>query len=316
MMFRETAWGQQSPPPWSFPGMTLRGFALTASMAALEDWCRHMLDDASDSSFVPALPVVFLCLAHYPKMVADTEANLGFCVQDEYFLMFPVIRRFGVIFPLELGWAYPFMGVDSGTSAISGQMVVGLPKTVGEIELTEATDGSFAASVHMPALLTHKATTQQQTHRLLDVSATNIDPNAPGTPGGFPGSMLALPGMAALLAEEAQALLDVPLAAVPSLASTGFALRQLRDCAAPVQAAFTDVVRMRWHSANEQDIRLWRDARVDIFDNATFPISDTLGLVGGTPLVNGGTSYQPLAAWGSTFDLSMSATALPAVGTA
>lgn len=316
MMFRETPWGQQAPPPWSFPGMTLRGFALTASMAALEDWCRHMLDEASDSSFVPALPVVFLCLAHYPKMVADTKANLGFSVQDEYFLMFPVIRRFGVIFPLELGWAYPFMGVDSGTSAISGQMVVGLPKTMGEIELKDAADGNFAAAVHMPALLTHKATTQKKIHRLLDVSATDIDPNAPGMPGGFPGSMLTLPGIAALLAEEAQALLDVPPAAVPGLASTGFALRQLRDCAAPVQAAFTDVVRMRWHSANEQDIRFWRDARVDIFDNATFPISDTLGLVGGTPLVNGGTSYQPLAAWGSTFDLSMSATALPALGTA
>ncbi len=77
-----------------------------------------------------------------------------------------------------------------------------------------------------------------------------------------------------------------------------------------------DVVRMRWHSANEQDFRFWGDARVDIFDNDTFPISDTLGLIGGTPLVNGGTSYQALAAWGSTFDLSMSATALPAIGSA
>lgn len=314
MIFRETPWGQQAPPPWSFPGMTLRGFALTASMAALEDWCRDMLDDASDSSFVPALPVVFLCLAHYPKMVADAQANLGFCVQNEYFFMFPVIRRFGVIFPLELGWTYPFMGVDSGTSAISGQMVVGLPKTVGDIELADASDGSFTASVDMPALLTHKATTQQKTHPLLDVSATDPDPNAPGMPGGFPGSMLGLPGITALLAEEAQALLDG--VAVPSLASTGFALRQLRDCEAPAQAAFMEVVRMRWHSANEQNVRAWRKARVDIFDNATFPISHTLGLVGGTPLANGGTSYQPLIAWGSTFDLSMSATVLPAIGSA
>jgi hypothetical protein len=128
--------------------------------------------------------------------------------------------------------------------------------------------------------------------------------------------MLGLPGIAALLAEEAQALLDVPLAAVPSLASTGFALRQLRDCADPEQAAFMDVVRMRWHSANEQDVRLWSNAQVDIFDNATFPISTTLGLIGGNPLANGGTSYQPLVAWGSTFDLSMSATVLPFIGTA
>ncbi len=103
MNFRETAWDQQSPPPWSFPGMTLRGFALTASMAALEDWCRRMLDDASDSSFVPALPVVFLCLAHYPKMIADSLADLGFSVQNEYFFMFPVIRRFTSSFPWNWG---------------------------------------------------------------------------------------------------------------------------------------------------------------------------------------------------------------------
>lgn len=315
MIFRETPSDQQSPPPWSFPGMTLRGFALTASMAALEDWCRLMLDDASDSSFVPALPVVFLCLAHYPKMIADTRADLGFCVQNEYFFMFPVIRRFGIIFPLELGWAYPFMGVDSATSAISGQMVVGLPKTLGEIELTEDSDGSFAAAVQMPALLTHKATTQQGIHPLLEVNATDPNPNVSGLPGGFPGGMLRLPGLAALLTAEVQALLDVPLAAIDSVATAGFALRQLRDCAAPTQVAFMDIVRMRWQSANVQDMRLWSDAWVDIFDNATFPIGDTLGLVGGVPLSAGGTRYRPLAAWGSTFDLSMSATALPAKGT-
>jgi hypothetical protein len=312
MKFRETAWDQQSPPPWSFPGVELRGFALNASMAALEQWCRRMLDDASDSSFVPALPVVFLCLAHYPKMVAEKHANLGYSMQNEYFFMFPVIRRFGVIFPLELGWAYPFMGVDSGTSAISGQMVVGLPKTVGEIDLTEAADGSFSASVEMPALLTHAPTTLQKTRPLIYVNATEMDADTAGMPGGFPGHMLHLPGIAALLEQEADALLD----AVPEVASAGFALRQLRDCEAPTQAAFMEVVRMRWRSGNEQDFRLWRGARVDIIDNATFPISTTLGLVGGTPLPAGGTTYTPLAAWGSTFDLSMTATSLPAAPTA
>lgn len=316
MKFRETPWGQQSPPPWSFPGMTLRGFALPASMAALEDWCQRMLDDASDSSFVPALPVAILCIAHYPKMVADAHANLGFSMQDEYFFMFPVIRQFGSIFPLELGWVYPFMGVDTGTSAISGQMVVGLPKTLGDIELTDASDGSFAASVQMPALLTHAPTTQQKSRMLLDVAASDVDPAPPAIPGGFPGGLLHLPGIDVLVTAEVEAFLDVPFAALGSVASVGFALRQLRDCAAPSEAAFADVVRMRWRSANEQDVRLWRDARVDIFDNATFPISDTLGLVGGVPLVNGGRRYVPLAAWGSTFDLSMSAAALPAMGTA
>ena len=316
MKFRETPWGQQSPPPWSFPGMTLRGFTLPASMSALEDWCRNILDDASDSSFVPALPVVFLCLAHYPRMVADAHANLGFSVQDEYFFMFPVIRQFGGVFPLELGWAYPFMGVDTGTSAISGQMVVGLPKTLGDITLTDASDGSFAASVHMPALLTHAPATQQKTRALLDVAASDIDPDSSSVPGGFPAGLLRLPGIETLFTAEVEALLDVPFAAAGSVASVGFALRQLRDCGAPAEAAFTDVVRMRWRSANEKDIRLWNDARVDIYDNATFPISSTLGLVDGVPLVNGGTRYVPLAAWGSTFDLSMSAAALPAMGTA
>lgn len=310
MLFRETPWGQQSPPPWSFPGTMLRGFALPASFGALQTWCEQMLDGVSDSIFVPAFPVVFVYVAHYPKMVADAWQDLGFSVQNEYFFMFPVIRSFGGIFPLELGWTFPFMGVDNGTSAISGEMVVGLPKTLGRIYTEDKPNGDYSANVSMLALETHSKTSQQAIHRLFEARADDPDLASSIVPRGFPGGGLQISAIDALIPAEVRDLIGLPLATISEIAGGCFALRQVRDCGAPTEASLIDIVRMRFLSENEREFRLWNNAEIDVFDNATFPITDTLGLTGGVPLATGGTRYTPFAAWGVTLDLAMSATTI------
>jgi hypothetical protein len=307
MKFRETPWGQQSPPPWSFPGTIMRGFALRASFGVLDDWCKGMLDGVSDSSFVPALPVVFLYVAHYPKMIADAWADRGFSVQNEYFFMFPVIRNLGGVVPIEFGWTIPVIGVDNGTSAISGQMVVGLQKTLGRVDSTEAAGGDYSAAVSMAALLTHTPSSQQGLYPVLKARATDPDPAAADLTIGFPSGVLQIPAIDALIPPDIRDLLELPLATAGEFAGASFALRQVRDCGAPTEAALSDIVRMRYKSTNERDFRLWKSAEIDLFDNATFPIGDTLGLTGGMPLSTGGTRYTPFAAWGVTADLSMTA---------
>jgi hypothetical protein len=307
MLFRETPWGQQSPPPWSFPGTILRGFALPASLGNLAYWCETMLDGVGDSIFVPAFPIVFVYVAHYPKMVADAWQDFGFSVQNEYFFMFPVIRSFGGAIPLELGWTFPFMGVDNGTSAISGEMVVGLPKTLGRIDTEDAPNGDYSAKVSMLALETHSRASQQAVHRLFAARADDPDLATPTATHGFPGGGLQVPAIDALIPPQVRDLMNLPLATVDEIAGGCFALRQVRDCTVPTEARLIEIVRMRFQSQNERDFRSWNNAEIDLFDNATFPISDTLGLIGGMPLPKGGTRYGPLAAWGLTVDLSMSA---------
>ncbi|MDF2496088.1 MAG: hypothetical protein K0S66_3022 [Sphingomonas sp.] len=308
--FRELPWGQQSPPPWGMPGATLRGFALRASMPTLQTWCDDTLNGVSSDSFVPAFPVVFLYLVHYPKLVASGHEELGFSTQNEFFLMMPVLRLFAPFVPLELGWAFPFIGVDNGTSAISGQMVVGLAKTLGEIDINEAGDGSYAANVSMLALTTFSPDTQQMVQPLLAIAANDPDPSATAIAGGFPGSVLHIAEIKQELSSEAIDLTDLPLTPASALASGCFALRQIRDCGAPAEAALADIVRMHWRSENERDFRFWGDVAVDVFDNATFPITDALGLIGGVPLPIGGLRYSPIASWGVTADLCLSARVL------
>lgn len=314
MKFREAPSGQQSPPSWSFPGMTLNGFALEATLTALEDWCEQTLNQASDSNFVPALPVVYLCVAQYPKMIVDAYANLGFSVQNEYFFMFPVIRMWNGVVRAEVGWAYPFIGVDNATSVVSGQMVLGLPKVYGEFNFPATpTANAFAADVHMLALLTHTKATQQDIEPLLKVNATNAAPGPAAM--DFPTGLLMHPAVQAMLPSSLSPLIAQAVDAGNMITGAGFGLRQLRDCAAPADAAFTDIVRMRWNATNEQNIQLWQNAQIDLFDNATFPISDTLGLVGGQaqPAPPGGIRYTALGGFVMTLDLSVSASSLPPV---
>lgn len=316
MLFRETPWGQQSPPPWSFPGTVLRGFALPASFGKLLDWCDTMLNGVGDSSFVPALPAVFLYVAHYPKMIADAWAQLGYSVQNEYFIMFPVIRSLGGVIPIEFGWTIPFIGVDNGTSAISAQTEVGLPKTLGAFTLTNPPDGSFTADVSMVALQTFSPASEARLHPLFDITADGPDPTRSMPLGGFPGVPLGFTEIDALIPAAVRDLFELPLAPPGQLSGACFGLRQIRDCGSPTEAALADIVRMRWRSENERDFRFWNDAQVDLFDNDTFPITQTLGLTGGAPLTDpsgqyAGLRYTPLAAWGMTLDMFMSAATLP-----
>ena len=312
MIFREAPWVQQSQPPWSFPGMTLNAFAFRATLASLETWCEQTLNDASDSSFVPALPIVYLCVAQYPKMVVQKHPSYGYSTQNEYFFMLPVIRVVEDILPIELGWAYPFMGVTNATSVVSGQMVLGLPKVYGEITVQQvATAETLVADIAMLALLEHSAGTQQKIEPLIQLRATN--PVAGPAAMNFPTGLLNLPGVQALASSDLLSRIEEAIAG--DITGVGFGIRQLRDCETPTEAAFTDVVRMRWNASNEQDIKVWQDATIDLFDNATFPITDTLGLVGGKPQPAPwkGTRYRALAGFGTTLDLDMSASSLPSM---
>lgn len=307
MPFRETPWGQQSPPPWFFPGTVLRGFALPASLERLDEWCRTMLNGVTDDVFTPAAPAAFLYVVHYPRMVVEGYEELGFSVQNEYFLMFPVVRLLEGLVPIELGWTFPFMGVDNGMSAISGQTVVGLPKTLGTIAVTGTPNGDFSADVDMLALPAFGGSSELGLRRLVEVRARDRVFGAAEAVGSFPGGALLTPAITALMPPQFLHLTDL---AGMDLTGGCFALRQIRDPGTRGRASLTDLVRMRWRSDNERDVALWGAAEVDLFPNATFPLIDALGLTGGVPLPGGGHRFASLVSWEMTLDLHMSAVVL------
>lgn len=208
MNFREAPWGMQSAPPWRFPGMRIRIFALRASLGALDSWCGEWLDGASDSSFSAVAPMVYLCVADYPQMVVFGFEDLGFTSQREYFFIFPVVRRYAGIIPVEIGWAFPFIGVTNGMSMLSGHAVLGLPKGLGEIGWTEAGDGSFSSAIAMLALKAYSSATMQAVHPLVEVRATGNQQADALLPDGFPGGLLRMPILNDLLPPELAPLLD------------------------------------------------------------------------------------------------------------
>lgn len=306
MDFIESPDVQQTSPPYAFPGMAIRGFALEATLGSLQDYCDRFLNIDPRYHFRALVPLVYLCINTYPKMYIEGQEELGFTTQDEYFLMFPVVRfdALGfILLPAELTWAFPYIGVNNSTSAITGQMVLGFPKLLGEIAATTTSDGSFSASVAMPGFTSLGRDSAQAMLPIIDLGTGSgrLDGTASGLP--FPWSLLTLDKSLDALDDVLLLLLEV---IDPGLFSATM-LKQVRDAEAPSKACYHSLVRANWTLANTSAPTVFDQARVDIFDNLTLPIAEALGLQGGVSQIgapNGkGLRFEALFGFGMTTDM-------------
>lgn len=305
MNFVESTDCPQSPPPFFFPGVTLRICQLTTSLAHLQDWCDKFLNIGTRHHFRAVAPFAFLCVNHYPKMILADFRGLGFATQNEYFFMFPVLRHDALgtfLLPTELTWAIPFIGVDNPNSALAGQLVLGFPKLSGRLDLATATTGAFSARIAMPGMATLAPTSQETLLPIIDLETGPPILDQGTAPLPFPWGLVAT-GID--LVDDALLLL---LEAIDPGLFSATNLKQVRDGADPTAAAYQALVRAEWRQANTSDTIVFDGARVTVFDNAVVRIAATLGLADPVTVTGAdgrvGARFEATRAFGLTTDLS------------
>jgi len=324
--FREFCNDQQSAPPFFFRDVRIRSFLFEADGDRLQFYCDRILN-FSDSPyhFVPLAPIVYLALDDYPFMESQWPkfAGLGYTTQHEFSFMFPVLRykkAFGsILIPDSMSWAFPFIGVDDTSSAMTGQEVLGFQKMDGDISFFDAANGAFESDVAMPSFLTPggRETT-------VDIVRVRTGPPLFGSEavsaavargarslageGAGGDAMSGLLGLAeGWMGTLREAALKLMTAALPGSNSV-INLKQFRLAVDPSKAAYQALVSCDWDTPNVRDIRVYEDIAVDIYDNPTLPIGHMLGLVpaAGPDLAEGDirrTRYRPQFGIGMTCDM-------------
>ena len=282
MPFIESAGTQQGLPPFSFPGLSITSFILRADFGLLQAYCDLVLNIDAQHYFSPLGSHVCLAINQYPRMESEHPgtSGFGFTSQNEYYVMFPVIRHDRVagdfLLPREITWTFPFIGVDNPTSAFIGREMFGFQKLVGSISANTGSDGRFLASVAMPGFTTLSRNTPEQEVPLIGIR-TGPPLNQPGKYGkGFPWNLTGVAEEAGLLDDLALTLLELIDPGAFSVTN----LKQVRDGQNPGEAAYQALVRCEWIQENSTEPTFYDGAEIDVFDNAIIQIVKTLGLSG------------------------------------
>jgi hypothetical protein len=284
MSFIESAGTQQGLPPFSFPGLSITSFVLQADLVRLQDYCDLLLNIAPEHHFRPLGSHVCLAINQYPKMYSKYPGrdDLGYSSQNEYYFMFPVVRydlfRGNFMLPREITWVFPFIGVDNSTSALIGRELLGFQKLLGVISAETAADGRFLASVAMPALKSPSGETPEEELPLITIR-TGTPLNArEAPPQGFPWNLVGVAAEARVVDDLALALFDLVDPGAFSVTN----LKQFRDGPNPQAAAYQALVRCEWRQENATLPTVYEGAEIEVYDNATIQIVETLGLSQGT----------------------------------
>jgi hypothetical protein len=132
----------QFQPPYSFPGVKVLSFRLSADLGALTALCDDILNigDISDRGFEyrPIIPYVDLEILYYPQMEYAFFPGLAFTSQHECYVRIFVMKYIafgGLLFPDgEVAIFCPFLAVDNPWSAFAGRDVLGYPKLMGTFD--------------------------------------------------------------------------------------------------------------------------------------------------------------------------------------
>ncbi len=268
----------QVAPPYRFPDVTLHLFGIKADPVTLQHWCDKALNLVPEHRFQVLSSQVLLSISDYPRMYLEGFEDLGYSEQAEYALMFPVVRFdniFGLLVPVDVTWATPFIGVDLPTSSLAGQMVLGYPKLSGRITATTSGDGDFSAVVEMPGMPGVAANPEDDKQALLTViEAKTGTPLVGGAGGnGFPSELLMGKNHPDFGVLELLQNLDPGLFSLTNL-------KQVRDPEFPSEPAYQALVRAEWQQAKVHNFTAYDGGMVSITDNNTVQIARTLGLLG------------------------------------
>jgi hypothetical protein len=184
-------------PPFTFHGVTARGFPLRANMARLTQFCDSYLNMDIKKEIVyfrPALPYVYLIILNYGSMApASVQArNFGWVAQNEvtFLVMLEKWHLDKATGKLKFDdWVNvsPFIFVDSQLSLATGREVYGWPKVLARVEAdiplwdTHPRSPSRLFSLSIP-MFREAFAGEAETHRVL----IQIDYNPSPTFAQFP----------------------------------------------------------------------------------------------------------------------------------
>jgi hypothetical protein len=303
---------QQFPPPYSFPGVQFNAFTLRTRRSALQQYCDLYLNlcrDQEDPFFYrPLFPFIYLCVLDYPALYSDYPifSEFGYVKQREVFASFPVIRseaplEHNVMLGAELSWAFPFISVNAATSTFTGREVIGFQKVSGQIDMNVDADGGFSADIASPAFKVFSRETPQELLPLIRIRTGRSRPDLQAGKHPFPFCALRVPEVFDQLEGEAFALME---ACAPGLFSATN-LKQFRDAESQTEACYQALVKSEFTFANMSLPRIYEGAKITIFDNASLPLTRTLGLIGGTPRPDQGIEFEALFAVAFNADLGL-----------
>ena len=300
----------QAPPPYSFPGVTIRSYRLLASWLKLRDLCDQQLNIGTleERGFVYRplpLPVDFVDMEvlTYPRLVDDDPNSpfRGFITQQECYFRFIVVKYvpFGLLLiPVGFAMFFPYIAVTESWSMVTGREVIGLSKLLARIDIpgypqdtvvsTETFD-SFSPQAELlwkPMVTIHPA------------GAGFADTAPPALP--WPWNNLDLGGLdpahTALLEQEFLANGFGPFSTVQ--------LKQFRDAADDAQACYQAVLQAEYRVSNIQWSGFSLLSKVTIPAYDSLRIAHFLGLIPALDSTPADPFYRPILEYTLTCDMT------------
>jgi len=291
----------QVPPPFVFPGVTVRSYRLEADLFQLQALCDKFLNIGSlfDRGFEyrAIVPFVDLDFLTYPRMLyaLPPYSNWGFATQQEMYFRFFVVKFILVddflLIPVpEIISFFPYIFVDNYWSAIAGREIIGFPKLLANFDWDTTPAGPYPIKAKTLAIDVFATNSQ-----LLPLPAVEIR-GAPATAQIPFESSFTLPAdLVGMLDPFLEAMLALEQQFDPGFLRTAH-LKQLRDPAVPTEACYQAIVEGRYAISNLQPVDV-SAAEVVVYPHATLSIADNLGLVGTSP-------FTPLSQYGATCDMT------------
>jgi Acetoacetate decarboxylase (ADC) len=285
----------QIPPPYDFPGVTIRSFRLNADVGRLQALCDRCLNIGSLAArgfeFRALLPFVDLEFLTYPRMSYGVPpySEWGSATQQELYFRFFVAK-----YVLVGGWFllpapvitsfFPYIFVDNSWSLITGREVIGFPKLLADFH-DGGPDGPYpidAATLTIDSL-SPSATVKMRNFVTISAAATT-------SPVAVQNSWALSEGDLAML--KAASVLQEAVA--PGILRS-IHLRQLRDLRSPEQACYQSIVEGEFTARNFRAFSM-PPAEILLKRHDTLSIAATLGLGADERL-------RPISQFAATCDL-------------
>jgi hypothetical protein len=291
----------EEPPPYSFPGVTIRSYRLLAEWSALYALCNQQLniDTLENRGFVyfplPFIPLNFVDMEilTYPKLYDDNPESpfRGFITQQECYFRFIVVKYvpFGLLLiPEEFSVFFPYIAVTESWSMVTGREVIGLPKLLVRIDIPGYPQDTVVSTETFDS---YSPTAELEWKPVVTVQ--------PAAPGAVDMTLPELPwpwGNLDLGALDAthQGLFD------QAFSTTGFGtfstvqLKQFRDAADAKKACYQALLRAEFGVSNIEWMGFTAPSKIKIPAYDSLKIAENLGLLPALGSPPGDPSYEPV----------------------
>jgi hypothetical protein len=285
MLYRNQIGEAQSPPPYTFPNVSINSFRLEADFDQLTALCDDLLNvgDIGDRGFEfrPISRYVDLEVLYYPRMEYAYFPPLGYITQSELcvriFVMKYVVLGDLLVPDGELLIFCPFLIVDHPLSAFAGRDVLGFPKLLGSFTATAA-KGPFTI-VSAPVFTTFTGEVKASPQPVVTIEAADASTAAARLPREqWPWGEIDAGAMD--LAHQALGRSIVP--------TPGFfgcvLMKQFRDPVLPLNACYQAILQAYTFIEATGDIEPLPPARITINDYPSLKLASRLGISAGAPL--------------------------------